>query len=158
AAAQKAEGRRQKAEGTGSSHHRLLPAADYLLPSAVAALLLALLAYPVFTRWKANDQHDDWSALRYARAITQILPPEALVFGFGDYDWFGLFYVHAVEDACPDALIFNLWETTRPQSYRLFARYRSSRFVVLPVPGFGLPGPQRSPYDFLHSLVDANIR
>jgi hypothetical protein len=161
-----ARGRRQTADGGRRTENDARPSAVRRPPSAVrhpvpfalSALLLTLLAYPVFTRWKENDQHDDWSALRYARAITQILPPEALVFGFGDYDWFGLFYVHAVEGACPDALIFNLWETTRPQSYRLFARYRSSRFVVLPVPGFGLPGPQRSPYDFLHSLLDANIR
>src|SRR5206468_1836256 len=39
---------------------------------AAAALLLALL-YPVPGRWRENDHHRDWSALRYARALTQAL-------------------------------------------------------------------------------------
>jgi hypothetical protein len=120
-------------------------------------VVIGLVLYPVVPRWSANDRHDDWSALRYARAVAQLLPRHALVFGMGDYQWFPLIYVLAVERSRPDVLVFNLWETTRPPSYRLFARYRSRDFAVLPVPGFGVEGRQRTEYDFLRSLVEGNV-
>jgi hypothetical protein len=118
---------------------------------------IGLFALPVFWRWQANDSHRDCSALRYARALAQALPAHALVFGEEDHYWFPLFYEKVVENALPDTLIFNLYETPRPESYRLFARFRSRGFTVLPVPAFGVPGHQRSDYDFLRSLFEANV-
>lgn len=137
---------------------RPTPVAGRQIPIALLALaLVGSVLYPVATRWKENDRHDDWDALRYGRALTQLLPRNALVFGMGDYEWFPLFYLLAVEKARPDVLVFNLWETSRPQSYRLFSRFRSRDFAVLPVPAFGVPGRQRTEYDFLRSLVEGNI-
>jgi hypothetical protein len=124
----------------------------------LSLVLLVSVLYPVASRWKQNDRHNDWDALRYGRALAQLLPRNALVFGMGDHEWFPLFYLLAVEKARPDLLVFNLWETSRPQSYRLFARFRSRNFAVLPVPGYGAPGRLRTEYDFLRSLVEENVR
>jgi hypothetical protein len=137
---------------------RAIPAPWSLARTGAAALLIGLAALPGAWRWNENDHHRDWSALRYARGLTQALPPRALVFGMGDNAWFPLFYVLAVERARPDMLVYNMFETTRPESYRLFTRYRSRDFVVLPVRGFGAPGRLQSNYAFLASLVRENIR
>ncbi len=123
----------------------------------VGSFAVALLAAPVTWRWRANDHAREWSPLRYARAVCQALPQRALLFGFGDYNWFPLIYAHAVEGRRPDVRIFNLYETQRPASYRLFARYRDRDFAVLPVPGFGAPGVLASRYSFLKSLLENNI-
>src|SRR5262249_12835090 len=124
---------------------------------AGAALIILIFACQVVPRWRENDQHRDWSALRYGRALAQALPRHAVVFAAQDHFWFPLYYEKVVEGSLPDTLFFNLYETPRPESYRLFARFGSRAFAVLPVPGCGAPGRQRSEYDFFHSLVEANI-
>src|SRR5262249_33626289 len=47
----------------------------------------AFAAAGLWTNWRVNDLHDDWSALTYARAALDALKPNALLIADGD-SWY----------------------------------------------------------------------
>jgi tetratricopeptide (TPR) repeat protein len=70
-------------------------------------LAIAIVALTFQTGLAANDRRDYRHASDYAETLLGSLPPDAVVFGYGDIETFVLGYYHFVEGVRPDVLLLN---------------------------------------------------
>jgi tetratricopeptide (TPR) repeat protein len=70
-------------------------------------LAIAIVGLTFQTGLAANDRRDYRHASDYAETLLGSLPPDAVVFGYGDIETFVLGYYHFVEGVRPDVLLLN---------------------------------------------------
>jgi hypothetical protein len=124
-----------------------------VLGSALLVLPLTLLS----TNWSANDRHDDWSSLVYARAALDTLKPNAVLLGADDSLYFPLMYTRFVEHRRPDVTLLSLYDSLRPERLRLTTRLATEGLTVrVPSQYVSRPGV-RGDNRLLQQLIADNI-
>jgi hypothetical protein len=72
-----------------------------------AVLALAVIAPAAWTNGRRNDRSADTFAFDYARTLLDLLPPNAILFAYGDPDLGPLAYAHHVEGVRPDVRLYS---------------------------------------------------
>jgi hypothetical protein len=122
-----------------------------VLGSALLVMPLTLLS----TNWSANDRHDDWSSLVYARAALDALKPNAVLLGADDALYFPLMYTRFVEHRRPDVTVLSLYDALRPERLRLTTRLASQGLVVRVPPHYvSRPGVRGDNRLLMHLIAD----
>ena len=137
----------------------LPPARRRVLNASLSTV--ALLIVPITSlagNWKANDHHDDWSALVYARATLAALKPNAVVLAEGDSEYFPLLYPRFVEHRRPDVTLLELIDVVIPARQRLVTRHRREGLRVRIPPPAVRSARGDGPYDtgLLKQLIADN--
>ncbi len=126
---------------------------------ALSVALLGLPALPLCANWGANDLHRDQSALSYAHALFDALPPRAVLLAGGDREYFPLIYAHYVEKRRPDVTLVTRGALGIPRYHRLITRMRREGLVVnVPPPGVPPGTPSAVKPSFGRQLFLDNIR
>lgn len=124
-----------------------------VLGSALLVMPLTLLS----TNWSANDRHDDWSSLVYARAALDALKPNAVLLGADDALYFPLMYTRFVEHRRPDVTVLSLYDALRPERLRLTTRLASHGLLVRVPPQYVSRPGVRGDNRLLKQLIADNI-
>jgi 4-amino-4-deoxy-L-arabinose transferase-like glycosyltransferase len=139
---------------------RALPLARrrVLNASLSGAALLILPITSLAGNWKANDHHNDWSALNYGRATLAALKPNAVVLAEGDSEYFPLLYPRFVEHRRPDVTLLELIDVVVPARQRLVTRHRGEGLKVVVPPRAKRAAGGDGPYDngLLKQLIADN--
>ena len=74
----------------------------------IVGMVMGMVAFSVQANWRINDRSDNDFAERYAETMFGLLPPDAVLFVFGDTETGPLGYYRFVEGRRPDLTLFNL--------------------------------------------------
>ena len=94
----------------------------WLAPAAAGLAGAAMVAGAAYAHYQVNDRADSDYAQRYAEMVFDHLPPDAMVFTYGDFDSVPLGYFHFVEQVRPDITLINtqgLIFANRPYDWRV---------------------------------------
>jgi hypothetical protein len=82
--------------------------------SAAAFALMLLPGIQLTRNWEGHDGSRNFIAYDFGRNVLATLPPESILFTYGDGDTFPLWYLQKVEHLRPDVTVINLWLLNTP--------------------------------------------
>jgi hypothetical protein len=80
----------------------------------VVLLLLCLPIIQIARNFKSLNGSKNYFALDFGKNILATLPPNAIIFTFGDNDTYPLWYLQSAEKMRPDVTVLNIWLLNTP--------------------------------------------
>lgn len=92
----------------------LIKNSRWLFYGLVVLLLLCLPIMQIARNFKSLNGSKNYFALDFGKNILATLPPNSIIFTFGDNDTYPLWYLQSAEKMRPDVTVLNIWLLNTP--------------------------------------------